>query len=343
VSFVRLRKEGVHMPAVDIALVQAYLANVWRALGNHDVTCARAHLAHAQELLPSPDPIPSAASMQLSVEVGLDPGIHRRGKPNEDFVFAHVGTNTQTETTYGLFVVADGMGGHADGQTASRLATQTVVDTLFPIVHGNALHLSLLGELLTQAVSQANRVIYERNRDQASSDVQLKDLMGTTITVAIIVDGQVFIANVGDSRAYLYRAGRGLRTVTRDHSVVANLVARGEISPEDIYTHPKRNHITRCLGAFPDIEADLFCESLQSGDILLLCTDGLWEMTRDSHIERVISSTPSTRKMAENLLSLALAGGGRDNIGLMVVQCQFDVAKLATIIVEPPVSLALPS
>ncbi len=120
---------------------------------------------------------------------------------------------------------------------------------------------------------------------------------------------------------------------------MANLVARGELGPEAIYTHPDRNRITRCLGAFPQIEVDLFCESLQNGDILLLCTDGLWEMTRDICIESVLSTFPENT--IGRLLQLALQGGGRDNIGAIVVQCQFDVAALETIIAPPAASTSL--
>jgi serine/threonine protein phosphatase PrpC len=324
----------------DGDLLQAYLANVQRALHNHDVTYAQALLAHAQEFL-QPSPLPSHAPMQLSVRVALDPGLRRQGRPNEDFVFAKVGTNTQMKTVYGLFVVADGMGGHVNGQMASRLATQTIVDFVFPILHREAVQPSDLSDLLTNAVGQANKAVYERNQQQGMDNARLIDLMGTTITVAVVFGTQVWIANVGDSRAYLYRPGSGLRVMTRDHSVVAELVARGDLVPEAIYTHPDRNRITRCLGAFPEIEVDLFCKSLQNGDILLLCTDGLWEMTRDSGIESILSTfSENTDKL---LLQLALQGGGRDNIGFIVVQCQFDIAALETIISPPAVTTSLPS
>jgi serine/threonine protein phosphatase PrpC len=229
------------------------------------------------------------------------------------------------------------------GRWASRLATQTIVDALFPILHREAVQPSDLGDLLTKAICQANNMVYDRNQQQRTDTWRLVDLMGTTITVAVIYGTQVWIANVGDSRAYLYRTGRGLRAVTRDHSVVAEMVARGDLVPEAIYTHPDRNKITRCLGAFPEIEIDLFCESLQRGDVLLLCTDGLWEMTRDTCIEKIVSSTSSTTRMAEQLLGLALQGGGRDNIGFIVVQCQFDIATLETIISPPAVSPSLSS
>jgi len=326
----------------DIDLVQAYLANAQLALLNHDVVCAQALLAHAQEFLPpSHLPFSACAPMHMAVGIGLDTGIKRRGKPNEDFVFAHSGLNKQTQVPYGLFIVADGMGGHANGQIASCLATQTIVDTLFPILHREVVQPSDLSNLLIDAVSRANQAIYERNRDQTTHGSRLIDRMGTTITVAVVFGMQAFIANVGDSRAYLYQAGSGLRAVTRDHSIVANLVARGELGPEAIYTHPDRNRITRCLGAFPEIEVDLFRESLQNGDILLLCTDGLWEMVRDPHIERIISSASPANRMAEQLLGLALQGGGRDNIGLIVVQCQFDIAALETIITPPAASASL--
>src|SRR6266516_2683692 len=155
------------MSPVDIALVQAYLSNMRLALHNLDVPCAESFLEHAQELLAQPQ-APLSLSMQIDVGVGLDAGIRRRGAPNQDFVFATTGYTAQTQETYGLFVVADGMGGHAKGQDASRLATKTIVDALFPLVQSGRVQGMELGNVLVDAASQANTAIYERNQDAAS-------------------------------------------------------------------------------------------------------------------------------------------------------------------------------
>ena len=318
------------MSSVDIALVQAYLSNMRLALHNLDVPCAESFLEHAQELLAQPQ-APLSLSMQIDVGVGLDAGIRRRGAPNQDFVFATTGFTAHTQEPYGLFVVADGMGGHANGQDASRLATKTLVDVLFPLVQSGRVQGMELGNALVDALKQANTAIYERNQIAVSS--QLLDQMGTTMTAALIIGPHAFIANVGDSRAYLYRPGRGLRAVTRDHSVVAKLVASGAITAEDAYTHPERNKILRCLGAAPTVEVDLFCEPLQHNDILLCCSDGVWEMTRDHEIEQILSSPwLSAEHMAERLTHAALQGGGFDNIGLVVSQFQMDVTAMQTML-----------
>jgi len=266
--------------------------------------------------------------MQMSVGVGLDTGVQRRGKPNEDFVFATTGVNVQTQETYGLFVVADGLGGHADGQLASRLGTETIVDIMLPLLHSGRVQASELGNRLADAITRANDVIYERNQRA----VRLLGQMGTTITVTVVFGPHAFIANVGDSRTYLYRPESGLRVITRDHSVVANLVASGSIAPDDVYTHPERNKILRSLGVASTVEIDLFYELLQNGDIVFLCSDGMWEMTRDSHLEQILSSPLSPETMAEHLLDLAIRGGGRDNIGLVVSQCQMNVTAMQTVI-----------
>lgn len=318
------------MSSVDIALVEAYLSNMQHALQNLDVSCAEALLEHALELLVQPCALPSLP-MQIEVGISLDTGIQRKGKPNEDFVFATVGCTTHWEETYGLFVVADGMGGHARGQDASQLAIQTIVDTLFPLVRSGHIQESALGNVLIDAVNEANSAIYECNQNVASS--RYLDRMGTTVTTVLVMGPHTFIANVGDSRTYLYRPGVGLRAITRDHSVVAEMVASGTLHPDDVYTHPERNKILRCLGATPTVEVDLFYEQLQNGDILLCCSDGMWEMTRDPQIEQILSSSYlSAESMAERLLHMALQGGGLDNIGLVVSQFQMNITAMQTIL-----------
>jgi serine/threonine protein phosphatase PrpC len=143
--------------------------------------------------------------------------------------------------------------------------------------------------------------------------------MGTTITAAVVVGLTAFVANVGDSRTYLYREPEGLRKITRDHSVVAYLVETGIIKPDDIYTHAQRNQIYRSLGANPLIQVDTFIEPLQTGDIVLLCSDGLWEMVRDERIQQILRDGTDPSQMASALIEAALDGGGADNVSVIVV------------------------
>jgi len=144
--------------------------------------------------------------------------------------------------------------------------------------------------------------------------------MGTTITAVLIIGNTAYVANVGDSRTYLYRESDGLIKVTRDHSAVARLVETGAITPDEVYTHPKRNEIYRSLGNSASVKVDTFTVPLKVGDLLLLCSDGLWEMVRDADIERIIEAAlPVSSQICDMLVEAALAGGGKDNISVIAV------------------------
>ncbi len=255
-------------------------------------------------------------NLGLAVITETDPGIKRKHKPNEDSLFAMQGArahNSQPQQ-FGLFVVADGMGGHANGQDASRTAIQNIIDFMLPrISTGNSLNDEGYKNLLMEGVQQANLAVHQRNlQDHAD--------MGTTMTAALVVGSTAYVANVGDSRTYLYREPEGLRQITHDHSVVASLVDAGIIKPDDIYTHPKRNQIYRSLGEKPGVEVDAFIQPLQANDKLLLCSDGLWDMVRDPEIQRVVSSSiPTPTQLGKNLIQAALDGGGEDNVSVIVV------------------------
>jgi serine/threonine protein phosphatase PrpC len=168
--------------------------------------------------------------------------------------------------------------------------------------------------LLKAGVQYANGVVFERNQKQQT-------VMGTTMTVALVSETTAYIAHVGDSRFYLYRQGAGLRQITYDHSVVAALVEAGIIEPEDIYIHPWRNQIYRSLGSEATVEVDTFTVQLAAGDILLLCSDGLWEMVRDKEIAAILDiSLVDPTDTAHALIQAALAGGGDDNVSAVVAQ-----------------------
>ncbi len=320
---------------VDLALVGAYLHNVQLALVNEQPQHAELLLAHALQLMAPaltrqpPALLPTDLPIQFSAGVGLDPGKKRRGKPNEDCVFAAQGTIAATQEPFGLFVVTDGVGGHVNGQEASHLAIETIVDSVLPWVREGQTDGTLWGELLRHGVERANVAVYQRNQQIAGSS------MGTTVTAALIVGPEVFVANVGDSRTYLYCPGQGLTQLTRDHSTVAQLVEMGAITSNEVYTHPQRNEIYRSLGAAPSIEVDVFREPLQDGAVLLLCSDGVWEMVpNEQQLADVLSSSwASADYMAEKLVQLALVAGGLDNIGLVVVRVRIkDISGLQTII-----------
>lgn len=288
---------------------------------------------------------PSYRGQRLGFFAGTrtDPGIKRKHKPNEDNLFAAQGVRSSQNAMqpFGVFVVADGMGGHANGQDASRLAIQTIIDFMLPnLVRNVAVSGDDLQRLLVEGVQRANQAVHKHNMEQRAD-------MGTTMTAALVVDTTAYVANVGDSRTYLYREGVGLMKVTQDHSVVASLVDAGIIKPDDIYTHPKRNQIYRSLGEKPAVEVDSFVKELLPGDKLLLCSDGLWDMVRDPQIENILRHTePDPNMVGAELINAALNGGGEDNVSVIVVEITEPANKqglaLDVQLIYKPESVSLP-
>lgn len=257
--------------------------------------------------------------MNLSFHSVTHAGITRASKPNEDTVSICEGELNYADqgvVLCRLFIVADGMGGYARGKEASTLAIQMIEETVSTCVTAEDVYgAEDVAPLLREVVQKANLAVYQRNAIHHVG-------MGTTVTAAFLVGRMAYIANVGDSRTYLYRPGEGLQKITTDHSLVAQLLAQGQITEDDVYTHPQRNLIARCLGHQVEIEVDVFAVPLQPEDALLLCSDGLWEMVRDPAIAEILSTTlPETALTCQALLQAALDGGGLDNVSAVVVHC----------------------
>jgi len=220
--------------------------------------------------------------------------------------------------TLGLFIVADGMGGHAGGEVASKLAMQIIAERLIQ----NVLLRRFTGEdqplveavrdHLTEAIGDANEQVYRLAQERAND-------MGCTLTMALVMDGKAYVANVGDSRTYVY-GQEGLRQVTTDHSVVASLIAAGIAEPEELYTHPERHVVYRALGTKPTIEVDIWEEGLVPGDTLWLCCDGLWESIRDEGIQDVLLTQFDPQTACNEMVRLANQAGGEDNISVIMVK-----------------------
>ncbi len=228
-----------------------------------------------------------------------------------------------------LFAVADGMGGHAAGEVASRLA----LDTLVAVTAGAA---PVTVQTLVHGVQAANEAILEHAR----LEPHLRG-MGTTLCVLALVDvagePSLAIANVGDSRVYVLQDGT-LVQVTRDHSYVEDLVSMGRLTHEEARSHPQRNILTRALGIEPDVKVDVWQAVPFPGDRYLLCSDGLFNEVDDAVIRRVLMTVSSPQDAADTLVHLANDGGGRDNISVIVV----DVTGAATgtrATAAPPVEL----
>jgi protein phosphatase len=200
-----------------------------------------------------------------------------------------------------LFAVADGMGGAQAGEVASKLAAAALGDTDSGSSSGQ--------ERVVSLIQEANRRVYARaNTDPATSG------MGTTMTVALVEGQVVTIGHVGDSRAYLVRAGR-LEQLTEDHSLVNELLKSGKLSPQEAETHPQRSVITRAVGTDPDVDVDAFTVDALEGDVFLLCSDGLTDMVDDEAILDVVERYhDDLDRVAKSLVSAANRGGGEDNI-----------------------------
>jgi PPM family protein phosphatase len=200
-----------------------------------------------------------------------------------------------------LFAVADGMGGAQAGELASSLAAAALKDSQEPGGGGEG--------RVDELIQQANRRVYERQSQDAAASG-----MGTTMTVALVEDGRVAFGHVGDSRAYLIRGG-ALEQLTEDHSLVAELVRSGKLSPEEAEGHPQRSVITRALGTDPDVDVDTFSIETKPGDLFLICSDGLTTMVdNETILEEVTRNRHDLKSAAKALVRAANKGGGEDNI-----------------------------
>lgn len=328
--------------SIDMSLL---LQSAYAALNNDQLQQGMFLVNYAMRLAEEYDFSPHLSL--LDAAICLDRGKFRQ--VNEDCVLAVQGVLPGTGQTFGLFVICDGMGGHLDGQKAASLASQAIIEAVFPLLMRAYVAPNGWGQVLVRGVEQANRVLYLHNRkqvacgssrepeDRTMRTAGINATMGTTVTAVLIEGTTAYIANVGDSRTYMYAPETGLVKVTKDHSVVAVLLDHGVITEKDIYCHPRRNQITRHLGQRATVKVDLFTVSLPKSAVLLLCSDGLWEMTRDPAIAEILRlDWASAGYMARQLLDLAMEGSAMDNISLIVVQpdgCmrRNDISGLATL------------
>lgn len=276
----------------------------------------------------------------LSVAASTDVG--RLRELNEDGYYYRL-TQSSDEGLLGLFVVADGMGGHLAGEVASYWAIHALKRDLAPLFYPqdpaltrrlDAEELAVLGSgvtvrleetdlarLLQHAVERANQVLlgYARKHPDKAGD------LGTTLTLAVIQDTRVTLVHVGDSRAYLWRGGQ-LRQLTEDHSVPGALLKQGKIEPDELYDHPHRNVLYRCLGLKPGIELDHSPTiEMLPGDALLLCSDGLWSMVHpEARLAALLAAGGEPAAICRRLVDAANQAGGEDNITAVWVQREQD-------------------
>lgn len=235
--------------------------------------------------------------------------IGRQREMNQDYLYT---SEEAVGILPNLFIVADGMGGHNAGEFASRSAVERVVRAVLRSRKKDA------AAVLTEAIEDANAFI----KNYADHHAQMQG-MGTTLVAACITEGRLLAANIGDSRLYLI--SDKIHQITKDHSLVQEMVRMGEIDEKDARHHPDKNIITRAVGVSDQIKIDFFEVELSPGNYILLCSDGLTNMVEDSALQTILTNTEdSLTEKAEKLVETANANGGQDNITVIVIQIDPD-------------------
>ncbi len=238
-----------------------------------------------------------------------DTGVRR--EMNQDYFFA---SETAVGNLPNLFIVADGMGGHKAGEYASRYTIERVVAS----VARNSKEEPVT--IINEAITKANDMLIAESKDDNA-----KNGMGTTIVAATIIGHKLFVANVGDSR--LYVVADRIKQITRDHSLVEEMVRLGEMDERQARKHPDKNIITRAVGATDCIEVDFFEVDLDEQDTILMCTDGLTNMVDDAQIKEIINVGQKPQEQVTNLIKAANMNGGKDNITAIIIKPFGDEVK----------------
>lgn len=244
-----------------------------------------------------------------------DPGIVRNNNQDAALSYFFTSDSVDDRPDFGLFVLADGMGGHHDGEKASALTTRTVAHQILTQIYLPLLENSendadrpTISEVLSLSVKRANRDVM---RDVPEG--------GTTLTALVVVGDLAHIAHVGDSRAYLISNG-SIEQLTRDHSLVQRLIELNQLTIEESLEHPQRNVLYRAIGQTQDLEVDTLTRRLPPGSSVLLCSDGLWGLISEKDISAIVQSTIDPQEACEKLIALANAQGGHDNITAILLR-----------------------
>lgn len=263
-----------------------------------------------------------AVSTQSRLKVGWATDVGEVRHHNEDtaLIITAVHDGDHALPTFGLFVLADGMGGHHAGEVASSLAARVVahhmlhqfyLPTLISQEHNT--NQPALNEVLVDAVQAANSAV----ADQVPGG-------GTTLTCALMIGSRVYIAHVGDSRAYIMTAPEGMEQITHDHSLVDRLVELGQLTRDEAADHPQKNVLYRAVGQRGALDVDTYVRTIPQGGRLLLCSDGLWSMIGEAEMADTVTTATSLQTACESLVAAANRAGGRDNITAILVEPPLD-------------------
>lgn len=231
---------------------------------------------------------------------------------NQDYVYA---SPTPVGKMPNLFIVADGMGGHKAGDYASRFVVESLVSFLKTSEDPNSV----------SAINKGIQVVNKSLLDESLHHEELSG-MGTTLVVSFVRDNTLYVANIGDSRLYI--VNHGIQQITRDHSLVEEMVSRGELSRDSINYQSRKNIITRAIGVSSSVEADFFEIELQIGDYILMCSDGLTNMVDDDSISRIVQGPGTVKDKADRLIQTANDNGGKDNIAVILIDSE--VSEVST-------------
>jgi PPM family protein phosphatase len=261
--------------------------------------------------------VASSKAEPAQILVGCGQSVGKQRELNEDSLLAFTSTIAGNSgiAPFGLFIVADGMGGHQYGEVASNAAIRTIAGQILRKFHPYLFNLpptpldESLQEIMQSAIAEAQRVVLKEAPGS-----------GTTVTAALIVGQQVTIAHVGDSRGYMiYQDGR-MEAVTRDHSLVRRLEELGQITSAEAAVHPQRNVLYRALGQGEILEADITTSPFPQNGYLLLCSDGLWGVVPEEDLRQITLNAPTLHQACQNMVSAANTAGGPDNISAVLIQ-----------------------
>ena len=261
-----------------------------------------------------PEPIPALSRNEhLSFGQMTDIGMVRSNNQDAVLTFFSSGRSADERPDFSLFVVADGMGGHHDGEKASALATRTLArevnnNIYVPMILGGEQSDIPVSEILSRAVQKANSEVIRQVPEG-----------GTTVTAVLVIGDLAYIVHVGDSRVYLMTQD-GIEQVTRDHSLVQRLIELDQLTPEEAAEHPQKNVLYRALGQNDSLEVDTLTRRLPPNSRLVLCSDGLWNQVEDGAIRDVVRQRDNPQEACETLVEMANAHGGVDNVTVILVQ-----------------------
>ncbi len=262
-------------------------------------------------------PLESALKPGKRLTYGLSSDIGMVRNNNQDALFTlfSAAVSVENQPDFGLFIVADGMGGHHEGERASAIAVRTIAQHIVESFYRSLLDPTLkptdrpvVPEVLSAAVQKANEAVSAAIPEG-----------GTTVTAAVILADLAYIAHVGDSRAYLI-TDDGIEQITRDHSLVQRLIELDQLTPEEAAAHPQRNVLYRAIGQSENLEVDAITHRLPAGARLLLCSDGLWNQVAESNLLQIVQSSRTPQEACDHLITIANDRGGPDNITVVIIQ-----------------------